>query len=218
MNKICFLETEGDDFFQRNKDAHSNEKYVGEDIILKKLSNRNLENLNILEIGCCQGWRLHELQNLYPSCNYFGLEPSQQGVDEGNSKPNNTVSFQVGTCDNMYLFDNNQFDIILVPFVFMYVDRDLLLKSVSEIDRVLKNNGKLIISDFYSNRQRKNSYKYIPNSFIHKQNWFEIFVSTQNYFLEDLQLFCHNTTNEGDVYDDTCCYTELKKDTLNLFN
>jgi hypothetical protein len=101
----------------------------------------------------------------------------------------------------------------------MYIDRNLLLKSVYEIDRILKNNAKLIITDFYSNRPRKNRYKYIDNTFIYKQKFYEIFTSTNNYFLEKLEYFLHNTNNSNnDIYDETCFYIELKKDLNNMFN
>ena len=101
----------------------------------------------------------------------------------------------------------------------MYIDRNLLLKSCYEIDRILKNNGKLIITDFYSNRPRKNKYKYIDNTFIYKQNFYKIFTSTNNYFLEKLEYFLHNTSNKiNDIYDETCFYVELKKDLDNMFN
>lgn len=218
MNKNLFLENEGNNFFQRNKDAFLNEEYIKNDTILKNLSIQNKNNLNILEIGCSTGWRLHKLQEIYSENNYYGLDPSKEAIDLGNGVINNNVKLNVGTCDEMKIYENNKFDIILVPFVFMYIDRELLLKSVFEIDRILKNNGKLIITDFYSNRQRKNSYKYINNSFIYKQNFFEIFLSTKNYFLEKLESYTHNTSNQNDNYDDTCFYVELKKDLYNMFN
>lgn len=220
MNKNIFLENEGDSFFKRNKTAFNNIQYINDDIILKNIKNNislNDLKVNILELGCSNGWRLNELYNLFPNNSYYGIDPSKDAI--GNGKLNNSIiNFEVSTCDNMNFFEDKKFDIILIPFVFMYIDRELLLKSISEIDRVLKNNGLLIITDFYSNRQRKNNYKYINNSYIYKQNFYEIFLSTKNYFLNKLESFSHNTSNNNDNYDDTCFYVELKKDLLNLFN
>jgi ubiquinone/menaquinone biosynthesis C-methylase UbiE len=211
MNKDIFLNYEGNKFFSRNLDKLDNK----DDIILEKLKKIGLSKMNILEIGCSNGWRLNELNNLYPDNNYFGLDPSKDAIDYGTQNYNK-ISFKVGTCDNME-YEDNQFDIILIPFVFMYIDRNLLLKSVSEIDRILKNNGKLIITDFYCNRQKKNKYKHVENTFIYKQNYFELFVSSKNYFLEKLETFSHNTSIDTNIYDDTCFYVELRKDLSNLF-
>ena len=212
MNKDIFLNYEGNKFFSRNLDKLDNK----DDVILKKLMNVGLSKMNILEIGCSNGWRLNELNNLFPDNNYFGLDPSKDAIDYGIQNYNK-ISFNVGTCDNMK-YEDNQFDIILIPFVFMYIDRNLLLKSVSEIDRILKNNGRLIITDFYCNRQRKNKYKHVENAFIYKQNYFELFVSSKNYFLENLETFSHNTSADTNIYDDTCFYVELRKDLSNLFD
>jgi len=221
MNKNNFLESEGDSFFTRNINAFNNIEYIKDDIILNNIQNNNIllnnSKINILEIGCSNGWRLNELYNIFPHNNYYGIDPSKNSIDYGEKNYNN-INFKVSTCDELLFFENKKFDLILIPFVFMYIDRELLLKSIAEIDRLLNNNGILIITDFYSNRQRKNNYKYIENSYIYKQNFYEIFLSTKNYFLNKLECFSHNTTNNNDNYDDTCYYVELKKDLLNMFN
>ena len=216
MNKNNFLEYEGDSFFTRNLNNLNN---INDDIIIKNIINNNIldNSKNILEIGCSNGWRLNELYNINSNNNYYGIDPSQKAINYGKINYQN-INFKISTCDELLFYENKKFDLILVPFVFMYIDRELLLKSISEIDRILNNNGILIISDFYSNRQRKNNYKHIDNSYIYKQNFYEIFLSTKNYFLNKLECFSHNTSNNNDNYDDTCYYVELKKDLLNMFN
>lgn len=221
MNKNNFLNSEGNSFLKRNIHAFNNDKYINDDIILKNLKNNNIllndKRINILEIGCSNGWRLDKLYNMFPNNNYYGIDPSNDAIDYGNQNYNN-INFKVSTCDDLLFFENKKFDLIMIPFVFMYIDRELLLKSIAEIDRILSNDGILIITDFYSNRQRKNNYKYIENSYIYKQNFFEIFLSTKNYFLNKLEYFNHNTSYNNDNYDESCCYVELKKDLLNMFN
>ena len=220
MNKQHFLNFEGDNFFKRNIDNINNINKNDDIIInnLNKIANlKNSTNLNILEIGCSNGWRLNELTKILPNNLYFGIDPSVEAIKFGKHNFNN-IKFNKTTCDDMSFYENEKFDVILVPFVFMYIDRNLLIKSIFEIDRVLKNNGTLIITDFYSNRQRKNIYKHIESTFIYKQNYFEIFLSTKNYFLKQLDSFTHNTSNNSDNYDDICFYVELKKDLFNLFD
>jgi ubiquinone/menaquinone biosynthesis C-methylase UbiE len=217
MNKDIFLKFEGDNFFNRN----INNFNINDDIIINNLKiilNKNKNSLNILEIGCSNGYRLNELNSLFPNNEYYGIDPSEKAINYGTNNFKD-INFKISTCDKLEFFEDNKFDIILIPFVFMYIDRDLLLKSTYEIDRILKNNGKIIITDFYSNRPRKNKYKYIDNTFIYKQNFYKIFTSTNNYFLEKLEYFLHNTSNEiNDIYDETCFYVELKKDLDNMFN
>lgn len=172
MNKETFLLVEGDNFFNRNHE-HFN---IVNDVIIKNLKIN--ENSNILEIGCSNGWRLSYLKKQNTTCNFYGIDPSKKAI---NSNVDNEINLSVGTCDDLQ-FEDEYFDVILIPFVFMYIDRKLLLKSIGEIDRVLKNGGKLMITDFYPNKPRKNSYKHIDGMYIYKQKYFDIFISTQNYF------------------------------------
>lgn len=219
MNKNIFQNGEGDCYFSRNISIYENDEITSNDIIIKNIQNirKPLEKLNILEIGCSSGFRLNALNNLFPNNNYFGFDPSKDAIHYAKQNYNN-INFEILTCDDINFYEDKKFDIIMIPFVMVYIDRELLLKSISEIDRILKNNGILIITDFYSNRPRKNIYKHTDNTFIYKQNFFEIFLSTNNYFLNKLECFYHITTNNNDNYDDTCYYVELKKDLLNLFN
>jgi len=214
FNKDIFLKEEGDNFFKRNQ-QHFN---ASNDIVIKNLMKEDLKNKKILELGCSNAWRLNELQKMEPLGLYYGVDPSKLAIEDG-TKNTEHINLTVGTADELGVYENNFFDIILIPFVFMYIDRSLLFKSISEIDRVLNNNGKLIITDFYSNRQRKNVYKHTENTFIYKQNYYEIFVNSKNYFLCNLNSFFHNTANNNcDIYDETCFYAELVKDTVNMFN
>lgn len=209
MNKQNFLNFEGTNFYNRNKSYFN----ASNDFILNNFDINNHSDKTILEVGCSNGWRLNEFNKFNNKNKYIGLEPSLDAIQDNIFE---NIKILHGTCDKINLLDDSV-DILLIPFVFMYVDRTLLFKSISEIDRVLKNGGLLIITDFYSNRQRKNSYKHIPGSFIYKQNYFEIFTSSKNYFLKKLECFTHNSTNNLDNYDDTCFYAELIKDNENLF-
>ena len=212
MNKDIFCKNEGNQYFKRN----INNLKDNNDIILKNLDISTFQNKTILEIGCSNGWRLNELYKINNNNTYYGIEPSKEAINFGKDNFTN-INFINGTCDKIDMEDNSC-DIIMIPFVLMYIDRNLLFRCISEIDRVLKNNGILIITDFYSNRQRKNIYKHSSDTYIYKQNYFEIFISSHNYFLTKLECFTHNTTNMLDNYDDTCFYVELVKDNNNLFN
>lgn len=213
MNKLIFLTEEGNNYFQRNINLLTTNN---KDIILRNLDIKNINNKTIIELGCSNGWRLNQMKTISPLNNYIGLDTSIDAINFGKSNYEG-INFLHGSIDNIDLSDNIC-DIVLIPFVLMYVDRNLLLKTIFEIDRITKNNGMIIITDFYSNRPRKNAYKHYENTFIYKQNYFNIFTSTNNYFLNRLECFTHGTTNNLDNYDDTCFYCELKKDNEGLFN
>ena len=75
MNKDIFLQFEGDNFFNRN----INNFNINDDIIINNLKiilNKNKNSLNILELGCSNGYRLNELNLLFPNNKYYGIDPS----------------------------------------------------------------------------------------------------------------------------------------------
>jgi ubiquinone/menaquinone biosynthesis C-methylase UbiE len=137
MNKQNFLNFEGDNFFKRNIDNINK----NDDIIINninKITNlKKFTDLNILEIGFSNGWRLNELTKIFPNNIYFGIDPSEETIHFGEQNFNN-IKFNKTTCDDMSFYENEKFDVILISFVFMYIDRNLLIKSIFEIDRILK--------------------------------------------------------------------------------
>jgi ubiquinone/menaquinone biosynthesis C-methylase UbiE len=86
--------------------------------------------------------------------------------------------------------------------VFYVIDRILLLKVISEIDRILKNDGILIIVDFFSEIPKKIRYHHINNDnfFTFKQNYYEVFISSKIYFLIDL--FSENHKSNQSINQD----------------
>jgi len=210
--KDIFLQGEGDNYFERNK----SKDLASHDFILDTLELK--DEKVILEIGCSNGWRLNALYKKDNNRSYFGFDPSSKAIEDG-IKNNPNLHLWVGTCDKIDMADKSC-DIILVPFVFMYIQRDLLLKSVCEIDRILKDNGRLVISDFYPNKPKPNKYKHIEGeNYIFKQEYFKIFLSTQNYYLDKLIscIYHFNSSNNTNIYDDLCFYVELKKDLQYIF-
>lgn len=101
----------------------------------------NFQNKNILDIGCYDGTFLSLIKNR--SNNFFGLEASDWGVKESEKK---------GLEVEQYFFDDkspipyadNFFDVIAAGEIIEHIyDTDYFLE---EIRRILKPNGKLILS------------------------------------------------------------------------
>jgi SAM-dependent methyltransferase len=72
------------------------------------------EKLNILEIGCSSGFRLNTLNNLFPNNNYFGFDPSKDAIDYAKQNYSN-INFEILTCDDINLYEDKKFDIIMIP-------------------------------------------------------------------------------------------------------
>ncbi|MDI9309693.1 MAG: class I SAM-dependent methyltransferase [Limnohabitans sp.] len=212
--KNSFLGYEADSWFERNKEVILN--YRGDlDKVIQLIEEYSIDVHGILEIGCSAGYRLNALKQKFPKSEVFGIEPSKRAIEYGK---NNFlgVNFINGTADDLSMFENQSLDVVIVGFVFYVIDRNILFKVISEIDRVLKNGGILIIVDFFSEATLKNIYHHIDEfqAFSFKQNYDDIFLASKMYYLLDKSTFSH-TTKTFDAtsnYYDKYSITLLKKD------
>lgn len=212
--KNCFLTYEANAWFERNKSIIEDYKPEN-DKVIELISKYNLENNSVLEIGCSAGYRLNAIKELFPNSQVTGIEPSEKAIAFGKENYKN-VEFVHGTADNLSDFENESLDIVIVGFVFYVIDRNILFKVISEIDRVLKNGGVIIIIDFFSEAALKNNYQHIEEfqAYSYKQNYDEIFTVSKLYYLLDKSTFSHTTKNldaTNDYYD-KYSITLLKKD------
>jgi ubiquinone/menaquinone biosynthesis C-methylase UbiE len=178
------------------------------------LQKYNISLNKVLEIGCSAGYRLNDIKRCYPNCEVYGIDPSQKAVEFGNQHfPD--VHLQTGTIDKLP-YEKETFDVVIVGFVFYVVDRDLLLQSIAEIDKVLKNNGILIIIDFFSAKPLKNEYAHIKEyqSYVFKQQYEDVFMASKLYHLMDKTTFNHATKAEDaqTIFHDLVSVVMLRKD------
>jgi len=193
IQKQAFIDYEADAWFDRNKVWQT---YEGkQDILVKLLHKYEINPQNILEIGCSAGYRLNYLADIYPECNCHGIDPSKRAIEFG-TKHYPKVKFVNGTIDELP-YENEWFDVVIVGFVFYVVDRNILFQSIAAIDRVLKNNGFVIIVDFFAERAYKNHYEHISNeqAYTFKQRYEDIFTASHLYHLIDKASYYHGHNN-----------------------
>lgn len=213
-HKVSFLSYEADAWFERNQSVINNYK-AQNDRVLELIKNYGLQPKKVLEIGCSAGYRLNAIKELLPEAEVFGVEPSARAIEFGQ-KMYDQVNFFHGTADDLSGFENDSLDVVVVGFVFYVIDRNILLKVIAEIDRVLKNGGILIIVDFFSESSLKNIYQHIEefNAYSFKQNYEDIFIATRLYYLLDKSTWSHSDKklDASDNYYDKYSISLLKKD------
>lgn len=202
QNQI-FLNSEGDSWHSRNESALSRRILPDDDLILQEILkiNNNEKNINILEIGCGNGYRLEWLtNNINASC--FGIEPSKQAVKIALKKG---IHAMQGTAESLP-FDSNSFDIIIFGFCLYLCDREDLFKIAAEADRVCKNPGWIIIQDFYSSNFSTNEYHHFNGMKSFKMNYRSLF--TWHPFYE--------CTSHKIIEHDNCIYNDNKNNWMAL--
>jgi ubiquinone/menaquinone biosynthesis C-methylase UbiE len=197
--KDAFLSYEADSYFARNQAILSSYS-TDRDPVIKILNDYKYHPKRILEIGCNAGYRLNGIKTLFPTCEVYGIEPSLAAIEYGEKKYEN-INFIQGTTDDLSVFKDDFFDLVIIGFVLYVVDRAILLKTIGEIDRV--SNNAIINIDFFAQTPHKNAYAHINEieAFAYKQNYEDIFTGSRLYQLIDKRSYNHST-KDYDISDD----------------
>ena len=152
--RTAFLNGEGDAWFNRNANYEIDQFDHVDKEILQHLSRES----NILEIGCADGRRLARIQKvLGTDSRLVGIDPSTAAIQQGLIKFQG-LDLRIGTADDLPL--NEFFSTVILGFCLYLCDRTLLSKIVSEVDKVLLDNGTLIIVDFDPPHPRRCQYRH----------------------------------------------------------
>ena len=190
-----YLEKEANDFFLRAYNSLPKDLSIRESkkqiyTVIENINSFDLEEKNILEIGCFIGDLLWYFKSRHNS-SVFGIEPSSLACEY--SKKNYDLELFNGTFRNSEFFsfeeDNfSKFDLIIADDVLSWMARSHILQVVSAIDWILKPGGILFLRDFnpyfgfaYKNHHVKNAEVFNFKSMSgHKQ----FFLNTGMYLNE----------------------------------
>jgi ubiquinone/menaquinone biosynthesis C-methylase UbiE len=191
-----FLKSEGDSWFLRNKDklAKKHDDFAN-DSIISILKQYSIKPRKILEIGCSNGWRLDLLQKTYHA-ECAGVDPSDLAIQDGKKRYPKLILHRA-LASKLPMKDS--FDLVIISFVFHWIAREELLKSVAEVDRMVQDDGFLLISDFAPDVATRVPYHHLPNEnvYTYKANYSEIFTSSTLYTEIAYFTFNHDSDNLG---------------------
>lgn len=192
--KNIFSAGEGDAWFQRNTSHLKTieQTALSEDVryICESLSPFRQNIRKVLEIGCSNGIKLETICHHFGSVG-VGIEPSVLAVESGNQRDKLAdVTLHVGTGDSLS-YQTGEFDLVYFAFCLYLFDRQILMQSLAEADRVLKPGGFLVITDFDPGVLHKRPYSHHHGVFSYKQNYADFFTQTGLYYLAGKHCFSH---------------------------
>ncbi|HMR94752.1 MAG TPA: bifunctional GNAT family N-acetyltransferase/class I SAM-dependent methyltransferase [Microthrixaceae bacterium] len=171
-----FLSGEGDRWFERN--PIDEVRADGRDRLVASFV---LASSSVLEIGCADGRRLAAVSSLAPARRFVGIDPSAAAVEAGRIRfPN--LELMIGTAEDLPFVE--QFDLVVVGFCFYLCDRALLPRIVSEIDRVLRDGGTLVIIDFDPDLPSCRPYRHRRGLWSYKMDYAALFLAHPSYSLK----------------------------------
>lgn len=119
------------------KHARKNYEYI-----LNELNY--LKEGSILDIGCGTGELLYIINK--KGLKLYGIDLSDKMIEKAKEKLQNHANLTIGDSENLP-YKDNKFDIIICNDSFHHYPNPI--KALKEMNRVLKNNGKIIMGDCY---------------------------------------------------------------------
>jgi SAM-dependent methyltransferase len=204
-----FVDFEGDNWYRRNRAAL--ERFdPSADPAMQMIRQHVAAPRSVIEIGASNGGRVDAIVQA-TGARGVAVEPSPEAIADGRRRYPR-VEFLQGAAHEVPV--HGTFDLVIANFVLHWISRGLLLRSVSELDRLVSDGGYLLIGDFAPPAPARVAYHHLPDRdvFTYKQNYAELFASSGIYRLEGEILFGHGQgTGQHVGESDRCAVWLLRK-------
>jgi SAM-dependent methyltransferase len=174
-----FLGGECDAWFMRNRDGLINVERHDWTLALLNMLEMRHEFANVIEVGCANGWRLAQLKERLQA-GFTGVDGSRAAIADGTTRYPGLRLIHGSMAE---LPVTEEFDLTIVSYVLHWIDRTTLALTVSEIDRVTRDGGILIIGDFLPDFPQRRVYHHAPGHLIYtyKQDYARLFEALGTY-------------------------------------
>jgi SAM-dependent methyltransferase len=205
--KERFIESEGDAWYRRNAQALA--ERGGSDLVVHELERQGMRASSVLEVGCANGWRLEILREKW-NAQCAGIEPSAEAIADGQRRfP--SLDLRRGTGDSLPFADAS-FDMVVLGFCLYLCDRRDLFKTAAEVDRVLRDDGYVVVFDFHPPTPYRNRYHHLPGVDCYKMDYSRMFTWNPAYRQLTLVKRSHDNGPVSANPDDTVSVAVLRKE------
>jgi ubiquinone/menaquinone biosynthesis C-methylase UbiE len=214
QNKIFFL-SEGDAWYERNAEYLQTTEQAStlRDVsyICDVLHPFKSQVNQILEIGCSNGIKLETICHHLDSVG-FGIDSSSCAVNSGNARKKiSDIKLRVGDGSKLP-FESLSFDLVYFAFCLYLFDRETLMQSIAEADRVLKPGGFLVITDFDPGHNYKRAYDHCEGVFSYKQDYANFYTQSGLYYLAGKNCFSNKSIFFEELSDERVSTSILYKE------
>lgn len=150
---------EAETYYLRNRER----QWPQDDQVIPALAD--LPVTSALEIGAGDGGRLRRLADQH-GCQIEGIEASLTAVFDAEQAG---VQVHLGVApDDLYTLESGKYDVIVIGFCMYLMSRSDLFTLAAETNRLLVDDGHLVVRDFLYPRALSKTYSHDPSRRIHK--------------------------------------------------
>jgi len=213
MQKDIFLSGEGDAWYRRNK-SYFLSLNEDKDSVFDFIVEQKITPKSVLEIGCADGRRLNIINKAF-NAKCYGLDVSSEAIKDGTKEYGN-IQLSVGSADKLN-FAEETFDLVIFGFCLYLCDRNDLFKIAAEADRVLKNNGMIIIKDFHPPYPYKNKYSHCDDIYSYKMDYSRLFTWNPAYTIFAQNILAHDENADRKLINERISLSLLYKDLTHAY-
>lgn len=151
-------------------------------LYLSLFDNLDVNNKNILEIGCGRGGGIQTLSEFFNFKKIYACDLNKKNIEYCIKNNKNKINFQVSNAENLN-YKNNMFDIVVnVESSHCYQNPELFF---SEVKRVLKTNGIFLYTDVGTTINSFSNFFYLFKNIYRK----DITENVKNACKDDIENF-----------------------------
>ena len=227
--KEFFLQSEGNAWFRRNRDAigkkeKSRDPFYGKVLELLAKTGRQPpvargtttgagEAITLLEVGCADGYRLNWFRD--DGLSVLGIDPGKAAIESGRE------SYGLGADEllhadagGFFQANSNKFDFILFGHCLYLIEPREIPSIVAGAIDAVKVGGFILIFDFDSSPQAQ-AYHHVPGLSSYKARYDTFFTWFPQMHLVEKSVMQHSfAMTDGNPKED-CALSVLKKIAVN---
>ena len=197
-----WIDSEGDAWHARNA-ARRHEQ--PDDRIIQVLKEHNIVPTAAFEVGCGDGWRLRALRSAF-GCSTFGCDVSKLAVGDD-------PGLITREARNLKDVKTDDYDLVIYGFCLYACDPRDYFRIAAEGDRILQDNGHVVIYDFDPDYPHSRKYEHDERLRTTKMRFGQLWMWNPQYSLVTRKVFAHEEGEE--ITDDTrVAVTVLRKNSV----
>ncbi|MEA3352851.1 MAG: class I SAM-dependent methyltransferase [Campylobacterota bacterium] len=177
---------ESDNYTKRAQDINS-------DMFCLKNSEQHSKNIkeiidryttlteNFLDVGCAFGRSINALKEIYKDSYFYGIDPGTETIDLARENIDSERVFFINGFSHDLPYEDDKFDVVIFSMVLQWLPRKYLIRTIAEVDRVLKTGGVVYIQDFLPNKPITSQSRHDNEIYIFKNDYSSFFTAFSWY-------------------------------------
>lgn len=128
----------------------------------------------LLDIGCAEGFLLHDFKELMPACTVAGVDVSEYAVE--NAMPSVKSFLKIASAEQLP-YPDKSFDLVISINSIHNLPIDRLKLALHEVQRVTRRHSYITVDAWRNEQERINLYKWVltAETMMHVDDWIKLF-------------------------------------------